>query len=142
MTDYVIPSQQKPYSISNSVCYSNLKPTYQAYLQAFSAVIEPRSFHEASQDKLWIEAMRAEIQAPEDNKTWELVQLPTRKKSIGCKWMYKVKYKADGTVERYKARLVAKSYNQREGLDFHETFSPVVKIETVRAVVSIAAGCS
>lgn len=54
-----------------------------------------------------MQAMKAEIQALEDNKTWEIVPLPTGKKPIGCRWVYKIKYKADGEVERLKARLVA-----------------------------------
>lgn len=83
--------------------------------------------------------MQYEIKALQDNHTWYLVPLPKGKVPIGCKWVYKVKLKANGDVERFKARLVAKGYTQKEGLDFHETFSPVVKIATVRTVLSLAA---
>lgn len=83
--------------------------------------------------------MQEEIKALEDNHTWKLVPLPPGKIPIGCKWVYNVKFKANCEIERYKARLVAKGYNQKAGLDYQDTFSPVVKIVTVRSVLSIAA---
>ena len=82
--------------------------------------------------------MKNEIKALEDNKTWELVTLTKSKKVVGCKWVYNIKYNADGSVERFKDRLVDKRYNQKKGFDHQETFSLVVKMATMRSVVSVA----
>ncbi|KAL8093432.1 hypothetical protein AgCh_035348 [Apium graveolens] len=83
--------------------------------------------------------MQAEIDALYANYTWDMVPLPTGKKPIGRKWVYKVKLKADGTLDRCKARLVAKGFNQKFGVDYKETFSPVVKMGIVRTLPTVAA---
>lgn len=138
-TDYVTTSKT-PHSISNFLNYTSIHPHYYAYLSTFSSFpSEPSSFDKAAQHSGWIQAMNLEIQALTDNHTWEIVDLPAGKHPIGCRWVYKVKYKADGSVERLKARLVAKGFTQQEGLDYHDTFSPVVKMVTVRCVIALAA---
>lgn len=83
--------------------------------------------------------MATEIKAVEDNNTWTSTKLPPGKTSIGCKWVYKVKFRADSTVEKYKACLVVKGYIQTEGLNYNETFSPVANMVTIRSLLAIGA---
>nr|GFB99815.1 hypothetical protein [Tanacetum cinerariifolium] len=77
------------------------------------------------------------LQALEANKTWTITSLPPGKVSIGHKWVYRIKCKADGTLDKYKARLIAKGFTQKEGIDYHDTFAPVAKMVTVRAMLAI-----
>lgn len=83
--------------------------------------------------------MRDEYSALIHNGTWSLVPRPQNANVVDCKWVYKLKRDHTCAVKRYKARLVAKGFSQQLGLDYHETFSPVVKATTIRAVLSLAA---
>lgn len=141
MKDYVtqVSDSSQPYTLGNYISYQHISPNYAAYLSKFSTEVEPRSYEEAIKDQRWVEAMKMEIKALEDNGTWELVNLPTHKPVIGCKWVFKIKYQADGQINRFKVRLVAKGYNQTEGIDYQETFSLVVKMVTIRSIISLAA---
>jgi hypothetical protein len=82
--------------------------------------------------------MSEEFDALLQNGTWSLVSPSPAMNVVGCKWVFRIKRKADGQIERYKARLVAKGFHQQPGIDFSETYSPVVKPITIRMVLSIA----
>lgn len=102
---------------------------------------EPRDYQEAMRSKdtkLWGEGMDDEMKSLEGNKTWRLVKRPKDRKVIGCKWVYRLKPGIPGVEKpRHKSRLVAKGYSQREGLDYQEVFSPVVKHVSIRLLLAI-----
>uniref|UniRef100_A0A7N2LTQ0 Reverse transcriptase Ty1/copia-type domain-containing protein n=1 Tax=Quercus lobata TaxID=97700 RepID=A0A7N2LTQ0_QUELO len=100
--------------------------------------LEVTPLQEALGDPRWKEAMNEEMKSLQKNSTWKVVELPEGKKPVGCRWVFTVKYKADETIERFKARLVAKVYTQTYGIDYMETFAPVAKINTVRILISLA----
>ncbi|WKA03342.1 hypothetical protein VitviT2T_021457 [Vitis vinifera] len=106
---------------------------------ALATLYEPQTYREASTDPLWQIAMKEELDALTKNHTWDLVTLPPGQSVVGCKWIYKIKTRSDGSVERYKARLVAKGFTQEYGIDYEETFAPVARISSVRALLAVAA---
>lgn len=133
------PSSGTPYPITHFVNCNNFSIRHRNFLAAVNAGVEPTSFKEAMNDPGWRNAMQDEIRALEDNKTWVMTNLPPGKKALGCRWVYKIKFKSDGSIERLKARLVVFGNHQVEGLDYNETFAPVAKMVTVRAFLAIAA---
>lgn len=90
---------------------------------------EPKNFKTALKQPIWKKAMEEELQALYDNHTWDLVRKPTNTNIVGCKWIFKTKFKEDGSIDRHKARLVVQGYSQVVGLglDYNETFNPLVK---------------
>ena len=120
------------------VSYKKFSLDFQLFLTSISKEDEPLMFYQAASSRRWVEAMNEEMEALHECGTWEIVPRPLNRNVVGSKWVYKIKYKPDGSIERYKARLVAKGFTQEEGQDFDETFSPVVKMGTIRIVLSLA----
>ena len=87
----------------------------------------------------WMDAMKDELSYMDKNSVWELVDLPPGRKAIGNKWVLKVKHKADGSIDKYKTRLVVKGFTQQEGIDYDETFFPVVRVAYIRLILAIVA---
>ncbi|KAL4279271.1 hypothetical protein GQ457_03G009530 [Hibiscus cannabinus] len=136
----VLPGSRKsPHAIANVLSYCKLSSKYQSYINAITIQKEPKTYKQAIMYDCWKNAMNDEIVALENNKTWDLVPLPPGKQTIGCKWVYKTKLKSDGSLERYKARLMAKGYSQQPGVDFLNTFSLVAKITTIKTLMVVVA---
>ena len=120
------------------VSYDSFSPNFRACLLALHSFHEPSHYNDAKQYAHWNEAMELELNALKKAQTWEIIDPPNGKKPIGCRWVFKVKTKSDGSLERYKARLVAKGYAQEYGVDYDETFAPVARMTSVRALIAIA----
>ncbi|KAE8704364.1 PLAC8 family protein [Hibiscus syriacus] len=133
-TEESIPQSQ----LRRSTRIRRSNPKY-ANAAIIEEVTESETFEEASQSSEWMTAMKEEIDALQQNQTWDLVPKIKDVKPISCKWVYKIKRHPDGSIERYKARLVAYGFSQQYGLDYDETFSPVAKLTTVRVLLVLAA---
>ncbi|GAB2300656.1 hypothetical protein Dimus_038630 [Dionaea muscipula] len=131
----------KPNPRFSNFSYADL--VFTALIAAADLNTEPASFFDAVNCKnsdLWKKAMDEEMDSLNKNKTWTLVPLPDKMKAIDCKWIYKLKEGiSTSDPVRYKARLVAKGFSQREGIDYTEIFSPVVKYKTIRIMLAVCA---
>ena len=101
-------------------------------------VVEPISYEQAKNHKEWNNAMNEEYESIMKNETWELTEFPENKVPIGCKWLYKTKFHAYGSIDKYKARLVANRYSQKEGVDYEDTFALVDKLYTIILMIALA----
>ena len=114
------------------------EPTH--FLYFASGITEPKTIDEASNSahaRDWKKAADEEFSSLTAMNTWELVELPKNREVIGCRWVFKVKEK-DGVVQKFKARLVAKGYSQQFGVDYHDTFAPVVRFNSLRTLLALA----
>jgi len=102
---------------------------------------EPLGFNDANRYEAWHDAMRKEIQALRANRTWSLVPFHPSMNVVGSRWVYKIKHRSDGNIERYKAHLIARGFTQQEDIGYSETFSPIIKQATVKLVFSIVVSC-
>ncbi|XP_026429105.1 uncharacterized protein LOC113325087 [Papaver somniferum] len=127
-----------PYPITNYVSCAKFSANHTRFLAAITTLKEPSSYAEAVRLPCWRVAMSKEINALDKNGTLSITDLPPGKKTIRCKWVYKIKYNSDGSVERYKARLVVLGNKQVEWVDYHETFAPVAKMVSVRTFLAVA----
>ena len=105
-----------------------------AFFTSLDLVPIPTSYSQASSIPCWQDAMNEEL-----NSSWVLVPAPPNTSIIGSNWIYSVKVRSDGSLDRYKARLVAQGYKQEYGIDYEETFAPVAKMTIVRCLLSVAA---
>jgi len=153
ITSYPAPSPANPASTHTMVTRSQTGhlqpkqfPGFQSFHTKYPMVtylsitpeIEPSNYRTASPNPRWQAAMKAEFEALLSNGTWSLCPRPHNQHVIHNKWVYKIKRKADGSVERFKDRLVAKGFEQQSGIDFTETFSPVIKPSTIRLILALA----
>lgn len=117
----------------NGIVQPRLHPTLLLLTKA-----DPNSVSQALSSPKWKEATQREYDALMNNRTWYLGPLPHGRKAMGSKWVFRIKENPDGTINKYKARLLAKGFNQREGCDYSETFAPVIKSITVRIILTLA----
>jgi hypothetical protein len=113
---------------------------YHCY-SALATLHEPRSFREAHTNPFWQNAMSEELNALSKTHTWDLVDLPPGKTAVGYKWVFKIKTKSDGSIKRYKTRLMENGFNQEYGIDYEETFVPVARLTSIRSLLDVASVC-
>ncbi|KAI5335698.1 hypothetical protein L3X38_025832 [Prunus dulcis] len=127
------------YPIANHVSTEKLSEPLKAFVHQLSAVHIPTKVAEAFKDPKWVQAIKDEMKALEKNQTYTLETLPRGKKTVGCRWVFTIKHNVFGSIERYKARFVAKGYTQTYDVDYEETFVPVEKLNVVGVLQSLAA---
>lgn len=127
------------HTILDFFSYGHLSSSVQTLITSLVREKIPANIQEAWSDERWKRAILEEMNALEKNGTWEIIKKPRNSVPMGCKWIFTIKYKADGTIDRFKAKLVTKGYTQTYGIDYQETFVPFAKINKVRVLLSLVA---
>jgi hypothetical protein len=99
---------------------------------------DPSCYEEAFSHQVWRDAMMEENQSIMNNDVWDIVMRPERKFVVTSKWIYKIKHPVDGSIEKHKARFVARGFSQVEGIDYEETFAHVARYTSIRTIISLA----
>jgi hypothetical protein len=99
---------------------------------------EPTTFEQAAAQQVWRDAMQEEYDSIMRNDVWEVVPRLEGKSVVTSRWLYKIKYAADGNIEKHKARFVARGFSQVEGIDYDETFAPVARYTSIKSIMAIA----
>ena len=134
-----MPSSSSPLPLNTHPMVTRAKSEiYKKKTFLVQQIGEPRTYSQASKSDPWVQVMNHEYQALLFNCTWSLVHPPPSAHIVGCRWIYKLKYQPDGSVERHKARLVAQGFTQTPVVDYFDTFSPVVKPCTIRLILALA----
>ena len=131
-------SSKCTYPLTDFLSDHRFSPAQQTFLASVTVNVEPRSYKEAAEIDVWCDSMDSEHGALQDNHTWTVTTLPKGKRAIASMWVYCIKYNPDGTVRRHKSRLVACGNRQKEGMDYKETFAPVIKMATFRIFLGVA----
>jgi hypothetical protein len=117
------------------------KATPKAYLSQYVLIEQPTKYKQAINGpsrEAWVKAINEKLTSLKENDTWIAVNLPSDKNVIKTKWVFKIKRDNNNKPERYKARLVAKGYDQEFGIDYNETFAPVIKQQSLRLLLAMA----
>lgn len=134
--------EAKKFTTPRGTFRENKRPhKFSSYVALMCNIIEtkPFSVEEASNQQVWKDAMDEEYQSILKNDVWDIVPRPEGKSVVSSKWLFKIKHVANGRIEKYKARFVARGFSQKEGIDYRETFAPAAQYTSIKTVIAIAA---